>query len=126
MSKTTNKPSMKTSAPQTATQDASPFQFDPFALVGLLTPKQRNNIAGEAFTSGQLLFKKGRYKDYKEFLSKTFKTLFESDAFLSLDADTRCKQVNMAIELICFLSRAKDLDRKVNNQVVRAVMGKTK
>lgn len=117
---------MKTLTPQTATQDASPFQINPFTLIGLLTPEQQSNIAGEAFTGGQLLFKKGRYKDYEEFLLKTFKTLFESDAFLSLDADTRCKQSNMAVELICFLSRVKDLDRKVNNQVVSTVMRKTK
>lgn len=115
---------MQTQINQLAAQGVpadSPFQFNPFTLISLLSPGQHCDIAGKAFIAGQTLFKKGRHKDYDEFLTATFKNLFASASFLSLDADTQSKQYNMAIELITFLSEVKELDKTINNQIVLAV-----
>ena len=113
---------MKTLQTKTAIQDVCPFQFNPLSLVSLLSPGQHYDIAGKSFLNSQLLFKKGRHKDYDDFLTSTFKNLFASKSFLSLDADLQSKQRNMAIELIAFLSEVKEMDKKINNQIVSTAM----
>ncbi|MCP1384817.1 hypothetical protein [Runella salmonicolor] len=105
---------------QNQSEGDSPFQFNPITLMSMLDKKQHFDIAAQAFLQSQLLFNAGRLKDYENFLIPVFKAAFASDAFLSLHADTQAMHSNMAMQLLTLLSEMKDLDKKINNKIVKA------
>ncbi|MEZ4901854.1 MAG: hypothetical protein R2822_08880 [Spirosomataceae bacterium] len=73
---------------------------NPITLVSILNSRQHLEIAWRCYADSQYLFSIGRHKDYSNFLETTFRELFASEKFISLDSDTKAMQMNMAVRLM--------------------------